>query len=86
MASQTPAKCQFCEDSTDIYCKCINCDVFLCQICAIRNHSKCRSLQAHIIINLQDYGSEEVAATQRPVDLDHMTCSVSEQNFTFEMP
>ena len=78
MASQTPAKCQFCEDSKDLHCKCINCDLYLCQGCSTRIHSKNKSSQTHKIINLKDYGSEETAESHCQVDLDHMTCSVHE--------
>ncbi|XP_071160541.1 E3 ubiquitin-protein ligase TRIM71-like [Mytilus edulis] len=73
--AQTPAMCQFCEESSDIKWKCINCDVFMCQLCTTKIHTKLKSTDHHELINLKDYGSEDVAKAIRKVDLKTMSCT-----------
>ncbi|XP_063442814.1 E3 ubiquitin-protein ligase TRIM45-like [Mytilus trossulus] len=73
--SQKKSVCQFCEESSDIKWKCINCDLFLCQLCHSRIHSKSKSSTDHTVIKLRDY-RREIAKTEttRKVDLTRMTC------------
>ncbi|CAC5390688.1 TRIM45 [Mytilus coruscus] len=74
--AQTPALCQFCEESSDIRWKCINCDVFMCQLCTTKIHRKIKSSDQHELINLKDYGSEDAARTIHKVDLKNMPCTI----------
>ncbi|XP_063427021.1 uncharacterized protein LOC134710575 [Mytilus trossulus] len=73
--TQTPAVCQLCEESSDIKWKCINCDVFMCQLCTTKIHTKLKSTDQHELINLKDFGSEDVAKAIRKVDLRTMPCT-----------
>ncbi|XP_063425558.1 uncharacterized protein LOC134709320 [Mytilus trossulus] len=73
--AQTPAVCQLCEESSDIRWKCINCDVFMCQLCTTKIHTKLKSTDQHELINLKDFGSEDVAKAIRKVDLRTMPCT-----------
>ncbi|VDI72196.1 Hypothetical predicted protein [Mytilus galloprovincialis] len=70
--AQTPAFCQFCEESSDIKWKCINCDVFMCQLCTTKIHTKLKSTDHHGLINLKDYGREDVAKTIRKERLEKL--------------
>ncbi|CAC5411527.1 unnamed protein product [Mytilus coruscus] len=69
--AQNPALCQFCEES-NIKWKCINCDLFLCQLCNSRIHNKSKASKDHTIINLKDCGTEETKSTILKVDLQNM--------------
>ncbi|VDI61508.1 Hypothetical predicted protein [Mytilus galloprovincialis] len=73
--AQTPAVCQFCEESTEIKWKCINCELFLCQLCCSKIHSKSKASMEHEIINLQDVETDNFATSMRKVDLDNMECT-----------
>ncbi|XP_071160824.1 uncharacterized protein [Mytilus edulis] len=74
--AQTPAVCQFCEESTDLRWKCINCDVFMCQLCITKIHKKIKSSDHHELINLKDFGTEDAARTIHKVDLKSMPCTI----------
>ncbi|XP_052058447.1 uncharacterized protein LOC127698803 [Mytilus californianus] len=74
--AQTPALCQFCEESSDLRWKCINCDVFMCQLCITKIHSKIKSSDQHELINLKDFGSENAARTIHKVNIKNMTCTI----------
>ncbi|CAC5411531.1 unnamed protein product [Mytilus coruscus] len=77
--AQNPALCHFCEES-NIKWKCINCDLFLCQLCNSRIHSKIKSSDNHTILNLNECGTQDTAATILKVDLHNMPCTIhSEQ-------
>lgn len=71
--AQSPAKCQFCDES-NIRWKCINCDLFLCQLCSYRIHSKSKSSLDHEIINFQNSFTLDAEESHRKVDLDNMKC------------
>ncbi|XP_052079042.1 uncharacterized protein LOC127717442 [Mytilus californianus] len=73
--AQTPAVCQFCEESTEIKWKCINCELFLCNLCSSKIHSKSKASMEHEIINLKDVETQNFATSMRKVDLDNMICS-----------
>ncbi|CAC5415067.1 TRIM45 [Mytilus coruscus] len=75
LKSQNISFCQFCEESSDIKWKCINCDLFLCQLCHSRIHSKSKSSTDHEVIELKDCGSEVEIENTRKVDLTRMTCA-----------
>ncbi|VDI72198.1 Hypothetical predicted protein [Mytilus galloprovincialis] len=73
--AQTPVTCQFCEESSDIRWRCINCDVFMCQICTTKIHRKIKSAEKHEILNLKDCGGIDAAQAIRKVELQDMPCS-----------
>ena len=73
--AQNFAVCQFCEESTDIKWKCINCDLFLCQLCNSSIHTKSESLAEHTRINLNECGTEVATDAIRKVDLQKLPCS-----------
>ncbi|CAC5373885.1 unnamed protein product [Mytilus coruscus] len=73
--AQTPAVCQFCEESPEIKWKCINCELFLCQLCSSKIHSKSKASMEHEIINLKDLETQNFATSMRKVDLDNMVCT-----------
>ncbi|CAC5410507.1 unnamed protein product [Mytilus coruscus] len=73
--AQTPAVCQFCEESQEIKWKCINCELFLCQLCCSKIHSKSKASMEHNIINLKDFEIEDLATSVRKVDLENMSCT-----------
>ncbi|VDI45725.1 Hypothetical predicted protein [Mytilus galloprovincialis] len=73
--AQIPALCQFCEES-NIKWKCINCDLFLCQLCNSRIHNKSKASKDHTIINLKDCGTAETKSTILTVDLQNMPCTI----------
>ena len=75
--SQKMSFCQFCEElyMFAIRWKCINCNLFFCQLCNKRIHSKCKSSTDHEVINLNDCGREEAIQTTRKVDLRRLTCA-----------
>ncbi|VDI65243.1 tripartite motif-containing protein 71 [Mytilus galloprovincialis] len=81
--AQTPAVCQLCEESSDIRWKCINCDVFMCQLCTTKIHTKLKSTDKHELINLKDLGSENAAKTICKVDLQNMPCTVHNDQMCF---
>ncbi|CAC5396098.1 unnamed protein product [Mytilus coruscus] len=74
--AQTPAMCQFCEESKEIKWKCINCELFLCQLCCSKIHSKIKASMKHEIINLKDFEKEDFATLVRKVDLENMECTI----------
>ncbi|XP_071128024.1 uncharacterized protein [Mytilus edulis] len=74
--AQTPALCQFCEESPEIKWKCINCDLFLCQLCCSKIHSKIKASMKHEIMNLKDFEMENFATASRKVDLENMECTI----------
>ncbi|XP_063442813.1 E3 ubiquitin-protein ligase TRIM45-like [Mytilus trossulus] len=67
--------CQFCEESICIKWKCINCDLFLCELCNSRIHSKSKSSKDHKVIERKDFESEKALETTRQVDLTRMACT-----------
>ncbi|XP_063431640.1 E3 ubiquitin-protein ligase TRIM71-like [Mytilus trossulus] len=73
--AQTPAVCQFCEESPEIKWKCINCELFLCQLCSSKIHSKSKASMEHEIINLKYFEAEDLATSVRKVNLENMLCS-----------
>lgn len=75
---QTPAKCQVCDEG-DITCICLNCDLFLCQRCSNRIHSRSKSGQDHKVISLKDLGTEDSADMHRRADLENLTCEVHQR-------
>ncbi|XP_052073389.1 E3 ubiquitin-protein ligase TRIM33-like [Mytilus californianus] len=74
--AQTPAMCQFCEESPEIKWKCINCELFLCNLCCSKIHSKSKASMDHEIINLKDIDTENFAKTMRKVDLQNLQCTI----------
>ncbi|XP_063406082.1 uncharacterized protein LOC134690008 [Mytilus trossulus] len=74
--AQTPALCQFCEESPDIKWKCINCDLFLCQRCCSKIHSKIKASMQHETINLKDFEKKDFVSSVRKVDLENMECTI----------
>ncbi|XP_052079249.1 tripartite motif-containing protein 45-like [Mytilus californianus] len=74
--AQTPAVCQFCEELKEIKWKCINCELFLCQLCCSKIHSKIKASMEHEIINLKDFEKEDFATSVRKVDLENMECKI----------
>lgn len=52
-------KCEFCEESI-VKWKCINCKLFLCDLCKSRIHSKIESYAQHYVINFKDLGNDRV--------------------------
>ncbi|VDI06355.1 Hypothetical predicted protein [Mytilus galloprovincialis] len=73
--AQTPTVCQFCEDSPDIKWKCVNCELFFCQLCNSKIHSKIKGSSKHEILNTKDFGIEDLATSMRKVDLENLVCS-----------
>ncbi|VDI06353.1 Hypothetical predicted protein [Mytilus galloprovincialis] len=73
--AQTPTLCQFCEDSPDIKWKCINCELFFCQLCNSKIHRKIKGSSEHEVINTKDFGIEDLATSMRKVDLQNMVCT-----------
>lgn len=69
-------KCQFCEVSSEIKSKCINCDILMCNSCSLRIHSKCKSSGEHLIVELTKFGKADVAETVRNVNLHTMPCTI----------
>lgn len=74
--AQSPVKCQFCEETEEIKWLCFHCDLYLCEICNKRIHSKQKRSQGHEVIALADLNPEEATDTRRKVDLEHLTCEV----------
>ncbi|XP_063405896.1 uncharacterized protein LOC134689857 [Mytilus trossulus] len=75
--AQNPAVCQFCDFSSDIKWKCINCDLFLCELCTNKIHSRIKGLSdKHVIINIKDIGTQEAAETIRKGNIRNIVCSV----------
>ena len=74
--AQTPALCQFCGESPDIKWKCINCELFLCQVCCSKIHSKIKASMEHEIINLKDFEMEDFVTSIRKVDLENTVCTI----------
>lgn len=74
--SQSVLHCQFCNQSTGIKWKCINCDLLLCSLCSYNIHSKQKSSKNHKIINIQECGTEEEAQLHRTVNLVNLTCGI----------
>ncbi|CAC5381595.1 unnamed protein product [Mytilus coruscus] len=72
--AQTPTVCQFCEESPEIKWKCVNCELFLCNLCCSKIHSKIKASMEHEIINLKEFGTENFIKSVRKVDLDNMEC------------
>ncbi|XP_063444589.1 uncharacterized protein LOC134725036 [Mytilus trossulus] len=81
--AQTPAMCQFCEESPEIKWKCINCELFLCQLCCSKIHSKIKTSQEHEMINLKDFKEKDFATSVRKVDLENMGCAIHEKQKCF---
>ena len=73
--AQTSTVCQFCEESPEIKWKCVNCELFLCNLCCSKIHSKSKASMEHEIINLKDFGTENFIMSVRKVDLDNMECT-----------
>ncbi|XP_076088765.1 uncharacterized protein LOC143059157 [Mytilus galloprovincialis] len=73
--AQTQTLCQFCEDSPDIKWKCVNCELFFCQLCCSKIHSKIKGASEHEILNTKDFGIADLATSVRKVDLQNMVCS-----------
>lgn len=74
--AQTPAFCQFCEVSSDIQWKCINCNLFLCRLCTSKIHSKIKSIDVHEIISLKEIGTDNAANSHRKIDFQTISCAV----------
>ncbi|XP_071161227.1 E3 ubiquitin-protein ligase Midline-1-like [Mytilus edulis] len=81
--AQTPALCQFCEESPEIKWKCINCELFLCQLCCSKIHSKIKTSQEHEMINLKDFKEKDFATSVRKVNLENMGCTIHEKQKCF---
>ncbi|XP_071154817.1 E3 ubiquitin-protein ligase TRIM71-like [Mytilus edulis] len=73
--AQTSTVCQFCEESPEIKWKCVNCELFLCNLCCSKIHSKSKASMEHEIINLKDFGTEDYIMSVRKVDLDNIECT-----------
>ncbi|XP_063424038.1 uncharacterized protein LOC134707864 [Mytilus trossulus] len=73
--AQTSTVCQFCEESPEIKWKCVNCELFLCNLCCSKIHSKSKVSMEHEIVNLKDFGTEIFFMSVRKVDLDNMECT-----------
>lgn len=54
-AAQTALMCQFC-DQQNIKCKCVDCDILLCNSCKEKIHKKLKSADKHKILSIQDIG------------------------------
>lgn len=68
--------CEFYDVSKEITCKCINCDLFLCQNCSSRIHSKSKASKKHEIVNIKDCENEDNANAIRIVDLENLLCGI----------
>ncbi|XP_052079236.1 tripartite motif-containing protein 45-like [Mytilus californianus] len=81
--AQTPAACQFCEELKEIKWKCINCELFLCQLCCSKIHNKIKASMEHEIINLKDFETVDLATSVRKVDLENMVCTIHDNQKCF---
>lgn len=77
--NQQPALCQYCDLKKEEL-KCINCAMVLCKFCSSKIHSKCKSFQGHIIINIKDCGTEKETAIMRKVDLQNIPCTIHSEH------
>ncbi|XP_071177652.1 uncharacterized protein [Mytilus edulis] len=73
--AQTLTVCQFCDESPEIKWKCVNCELFLCQLCNSKIHRKIKGSSDYEIINIKDFGMEDFATSVRKVDLENMVCT-----------
>ncbi|CAC5394310.1 TRIM71 [Mytilus coruscus] len=81
--AQTLAVCQFCEESSEIKWKCINCELFLCQLCSSKIHSKSKASMKHEIINFKRIETEDVDLSLRKMDLGSMVCTMHSEQKCF---
>ncbi|XP_071165937.1 uncharacterized protein [Mytilus edulis] len=81
--AQTPALCQFCEESPEIKWKCINCELFLCQLCSTKIHSKSKASKEHEIISYKSIETEDAAPSMDNVDIESMVCTMHSQQKCF---
>lgn len=57
---------------SEICWKCIDCNLYLCQLCSNNIHSKIESSKGHKIINYQEAGTDDAAERQRRVNLGNL--------------
>ncbi|XP_063426672.1 uncharacterized protein LOC134710297 [Mytilus trossulus] len=81
--TQTPTLCQFCEESPEIKWKCINCELFLCQLCSTKIHSKSKASKEHEIIRYKSIETEDAAPSIDKVYLESMVCTMHCQQKCF---
>ncbi|VDI53476.1 Hypothetical predicted protein [Mytilus galloprovincialis] len=78
-----PKICEFCEASPEIKMNCINCNLFLCRACHLKIHSKIKSANDHIGIEIQEYHAESISENSRKVILKQMLCVKHNQKTCF---
>ncbi|XP_063447138.1 uncharacterized protein LOC134726658 [Mytilus trossulus] len=78
-----PNICEFCEASSEIKLKCVNCNLFLCRGCHLKIHSKIKATKDHIGIDIKDYCTESIVEKSRKVNLKQMSCVKHTQKTCF---
>lgn len=73
--AQNMSICNFCELSSEIKWKCIDCDLILCEKCKTMKHSKFKGSEWHTIIALDRLGTKDAIRTMQKLDLQQIVCS-----------
>lgn len=76
--AQESSVCGICEESTILKWICIECDLYLCQDCYVKFHSKSKTVGHHLVIDIKDYGTEQRLEKILKVKVKEINCEGSE--------
>lgn len=76
--AQESTVCGICNDSSILKWICIECDLYLCQDCYVKFHSRSKTLEHHLVIDIKEYGTEKMLDKILKVKLREIDCEGSE--------
>ncbi|XP_071128187.1 E3 ubiquitin-protein ligase TRIM71-like [Mytilus edulis] len=76
--AQESTVCGICEESSILKWICIECDLYLCQDCYVKFHSKSKTLVHHLVMDIKEYGTEQTLDKILKVKLKEINCDGSE--------
>ncbi|CAC5358165.1 unnamed protein product [Mytilus coruscus] len=72
--AQESSVCGICEESSILKWICIECDLYLCQDCYVKFHSKSKTLAQHLVIDIKEYGTEQMLDKILKVKVKEINC------------
>lgn len=79
-SEQSVENCIFC--ITKVTVKCMDCDVFMCDLCTQRNHSKFKNADIHTILKLSEIAEYMKSSENIPLIANQLTAIYMNGNVT----
>lgn len=73
--AQNSIQCEFCQTSSNLKWKCLECYVYLCQKCNSKYHANHKVFKHHNVVDIRDCGKDINAENVLKAQLKNIICS-----------